>query len=94
MPNWITGVIEGQKYWSQALQTLEGHSDEVLAVVFLPAGKLVAFTSHDNTVRLWNSFTGVMLQTLKGHSKLVTAVVFSPDGKLVASTSEDNTIRL
>ena len=94
MPKWITSVIRRQKYWSSALQALEGHSDAVNAVVFSPDGKLISSASDDATIRLWDSSTGTMLQTLTGHLSGVNAVDFSPDGKLIASGSWDNTIRL
>jgi WD40 repeat protein len=83
-----------QDDWSFSLQTLEGHSSEVGAVVFSPDSQLLASASEDNTVKLWDSRTGASRGTLEGHSGWVNAVVFSPDGQLVASASWDNTVRL
>src|SRR6266536_2298979 len=49
---------------------------------------------NDETVRLWDAFTGALLQTLEGHSDLVNSVAFSPDSKQVVSRSGDQTVRL
>jgi WD40 repeat protein len=78
--------------------TLEGHGSVVLSVTFSPDGKTLASGSGDNTVKLWNSQTGVVLKTLAGLAGNivggVTSVAFSPDGKTLASGSGDNTVKL
>ncbi|CAI0650516.1 unnamed protein product, partial [Colletotrichum noveboracense] len=83
--------IQGVKSdWDVHRQTLEGHKSPVLAVAFSPDG-LVASSSFDQTVRLWDAATGAHRQTLEGHTGSVNAVAFSPDGQVVASASYDGT---
>ncbi|MBD2179179.1 PD40 domain-containing protein [Pseudanabaena sp. FACHB-1998] len=77
----------------EKLQTLKGHSDEVLNATFSPDGKQLATASVDKTIKIWSN-DGKELQTLRGHSGEVTSVVFSTDGKQLASASADNTVKL
>jgi hypothetical protein len=75
-------------------QTLQGHTDAVLALALSPDGRLLASGSKDHSVKLWSLPDGTSLNTLVGHSSAVGTVALSADGKLLASGSDDTTINL
>ncbi|MEH2319147.1 nSTAND1 domain-containing NTPase, partial [Nostoc sp.] len=75
-------------------KTLTGHTARVRSVSFSPDGKMMASASDDNTVKLWNRYSGKQINTLTGHTARVRSVSFSPDGKMMASASDDNTVKL
>ena len=75
---------------------LEGHGKNlstVTGVAFSPDGKLLASSSIDCTVKVWDTNTGKCLKTFTGE-KWIWSVSFSPDGRTVASGGEDSTITL
>jgi WD40 repeat protein len=63
-------------------------------VVFSPDGSLLATSSRDRTVRLWDIKAEQQVAVLRGHAGRVYDVSFKPDGRLLASASRDKTARL
>ena len=59
--------------------TLSGHRDFVYGVAFQPRGGLIATTSMDHTVRVWNGTTGGQVRVIRPGQ--AGAVVFTPDGR-------------
>ncbi|WP_435011979.1 protein kinase domain-containing protein (plasmid) [Tundrisphaera lichenicola] len=75
------------------LLTLRGHTQQVNAVAYLDASRIVS-SSEDATIRLWNTVTGENIFTLRGHGRGVIGLACRPDGQQIASASVDRTIRL
>lgn len=86
----------------EELFALRGHGRGVSCVSFSPDGNLLASSSADASVKLWDPHKGELVRDLNirddagelgGHDKGVSCVVFSPDGGTVATASDDKTIR-
>jgi len=70
-------------------------------VAFAPDGSRIVSGSEDESITVWDVYTGSKLINIlgsmdseAGHSEPVSSVAFSPDGKYIVSGSEDKTIRL
>ena len=70
--------------------------DWVLTSAFSPDGKLLATSSLDDTLRLWNTETGREIYKLAGHGRSGghRAVGFSPDGRKLYSWGDDMYLRV
>ncbi|KAI4220746.1 MAG: hypothetical protein L6R36_007406 [Xanthoria steineri] len=73
---------------------LLGHQKQVNHVTFSPSGTLIASSSFDNHIKLWNAATGAFLHTLRGHVAAVYMSCFSPDSRLLVSGSKDTTLKV
>ncbi|GAA6616483.1 protein kinase domain-containing protein [Scytonema sp. NUACC26] len=89
----LNPVAESQ---SAPLKTLNGHSNLVTAVAVSDKSQntMLASSSFDTTVKLWNLTTQTEIATLEGYAGSVHSVAISPDGQIVASGNGDNTIKL
>ncbi|MEW6495405.1 MAG: NB-ARC domain-containing protein [Cyanobacteriota bacterium] len=78
----------------QRLLTLQGHRGWVRKIAFSPDGQILASSSEDGTIKLWNLPSGEYQSTLCESTESVYGVTFSPDGRLLANGSNDGTIRI
>jgi WD40 repeat protein/transcriptional regulator with XRE-family HTH domain len=75
------------------LRTLQGHSLWVSAVTFGPGG-LLASTSYNGNVRLWNVEKGRCLSTFQGYSSVISALAFSPDGHMLVHGDDNGILKI
>jgi WD40 repeat protein len=69
------------------IMTLTGHASEISACAYSPDGKLILSSSWDNSLRLWDTYTGEVLLILTGHPHWVLSCAFSPKGERFISAS-------
>ena len=86
-------TLDSVPYLSEKSETLRGHTNIVLAVCYSPHGGILASSSVDQTIRLWDMETAECVHILRGHAGAIWSVNFSPDGNVLASGSVDETIR-
>ena len=90
------GIDESKKRWedetSKHMHSKETH--RVNCVSYSQDGKYALTGNYDNTLKLWNLYTGKCIRTLNGHTGFVYRACISPDGKLAISGSADDSIKL
>ncbi|GIK65828.1 MAG: hypothetical protein BroJett018_36220 [Chloroflexota bacterium] len=64
-----------------------GHQANILNIAFSPMGDLLATSSEDNTVRIWEINSGIQTITLRGAMGFLDTLRFSPDGSVLAMTN-------
>ncbi|XP_031733589.1 coronin-7-like isoform X4 [Anarrhichthys ocellatus] len=74
---------------------LQGHTEKIYSIEFHPlASGLLASSSYDLTVRLWNLENGEQVKLLTGHQDQIFCMAWSPDGKLLATVCKDGKVRI
>ena len=84
-------------------QTIETVWNGVTDAVYSPDGSLLATSSDDLTINLWDPITGEKMHTLLGHLpgpasvppfEGVVTIAFNPQGTILSSAGADGTVRL
>ncbi|KAF7784218.1 hypothetical protein Agabi119p4_383 [Agaricus bisporus var. burnettii] len=79
---------------SEETIVLTGHTHSVNSIGWLPVtdtgtNEIVATSSFDCTVRVWDAMTGKCIKVLADHKRPVYTLIFSPDGKWLATGGGD-----
>jgi WD40 repeat protein len=90
----VMGVLQQAINHVREKNTLDEHQSLPTSASFSPDGKMLASSSSDKKIKLWNVGSGKSVRTLSGHQEWVRHVSFSPDGKTLVSASGDKTIKL
>ncbi|KAK1254185.1 hypothetical protein MKX08_008180 [Trichoderma sp. CBMAI-0020] len=87
LPVWLTISPPLPSEWDACLQTLEGHSSLVCTAEFSHNSKILASSSLDGTIIIWDVVTGTCVSTLKDPKSAPLTITFSHDSKILASVS-------
>src|SRR5262249_9069612 len=73
---------------------IPGHGGPLTGVAYRPGGAMIATSSWDGTVKVWDAVTLDLLKSLAGHQDWVLNVAFSPEGGRIASAGADGAIKV
>ncbi|MEZ0325666.1 MAG: WD40 repeat domain-containing protein [Fimbriimonas sp.] len=68
--------------------TLKGHKDWVVDVAYSPNGKLIATSSTDQTVKVWNAVTLAKVADIAAQSYVGSPLCFTADGSTLVTVND------
>lgn len=87
-------VVVDSTSFETRFKLVEAHSDYISWVGTSPNDRLIASSSWDCTVKIWDAIDGGLVHTLLGATTQTWKAAFSPDGRLIASGSGDKHVRI
>ena len=99
-----TQLVAGTYYWRVMIWDLPTATEEpfpvfehrapIWSVVMGPDDEIVASSSGDKTVKVWNVKTGSLIFSFPDHSDTIYSIDISSDGRKLVSGSADQTIKI
>ncbi|XBW36866.1 hypothetical protein QEN19_002445 [Hanseniaspora menglaensis] len=90
----IYGKLDEVNDFQTPVRVLSDHTKKVLQVLYHPIAKdILASTSMDKTVKIWNVSTGKVIYSIE-HPDWVTSISFNYNGKYLATWCKDKKLRI
>lgn len=74
--------------------TLEGHTQKINSCAINANGSIAVSASDDNTLKIWDTNSGVEIRTLNGHTKEVKFCSIDALGNKIVSTALDGSLKV
>lgn len=66
----------------------KGHTSNIKMAIYNPKLPIVATTSNDKTIKLWDIGSSKLIHTFSEHSGIANKLIFSPNGRILAAASD------
>lgn len=89
------GLAERKTNYTDSLMTLSGHYSKVIITKFHPvASNVLATSSYDMTVKLWDIEKSDAQSTISGHPDYLQSFTWNYNGSLFATACKDKNLRI
>jgi WD40 repeat protein len=91
----LSETLAADTTYKHQVPTVFEHKNTVWSLAFSPDSQLLASSSGDQTIKLWQLNSGELLRTIsRAHLDTIWSVAISPDGLILVSGSGDKTVKI